>query len=175
MATLAQLLVFLDCCRVGDRDYEPQGRRSLFTDPLFPLKSPPSARDKNKNSGEFIKEKSDKATSVYRLGRRNTQFRSLKGFLTIAPYQLRLNLTVSSNFSRKNTTLRDKLQEQISLIAAHLDESALFLGESALFLCEFALFSSTALPVGDYNFFFTNSQKAANLQDNKQIGLDNRD
>ena len=49
-------------------------------------------------------------------------------------------------FSRKNTTLRDKQQEQISLIAAHL-------GEFALFLYEFALFSSTALPARNYNFF----------------------
>ena len=67
MARLAQLLVLLDCCRAGGHDFEPQGRRSQFTDPLFFLKSPSSARDKNKNSGE-LKEKSDKATSVYRLG-----------------------------------------------------------------------------------------------------------
>ena len=64
MARLAQLLVLLDCCRAGGRDFEPQGRRSLFTDPLFSIKSPPSARDKNKNSGGLINEKSDKATSV---------------------------------------------------------------------------------------------------------------
>ena len=68
MARLAQLLVLLDCCRAGGRDFEPQGRRSLFTDPLFSIKSPPSERDKNKNSGEFIKENSDKETSVYKLG-----------------------------------------------------------------------------------------------------------
>ena len=77
-------------------------------------------------------------------GRRNTRFRSLKGFLTIAPYQLRLNLTVSRNLSRNKTTLRDKLQEQLSLRAAHLRKLALFLCESALFLGKFALFSSTA-------------------------------
>ena len=93
-------------------------------------------------------------------GWRNTRFRGLKGVLTSAPYQLWLNLTVSRNLSRNNTALRDKLQEQISLRAAHLCElalflceSALFLGESALFLCEFALFSSTALPARNYNFF----------------------
>ena len=64
---LQLVVVFLDCCRAAGRDFERQGRNSLFTDPLFSLKSPSSARDKNYNSGE-LKEKSDRATSVFRLG-----------------------------------------------------------------------------------------------------------